>query len=146
MSYQSHTPASQVQFEKIGQIAITVTDVAGAKDFYQNMLGMRFLFEAGPLAFFQCGDIRLMLSNSQAAEPRGGTVLYFKVEDINLVHEQLKEKGVEVVQVPHMIAKMPDHDLWMMFLRDPDANLIGVMSEVPRRGEMKEAVERAEGL
>lgn len=146
MSYQSHTPASQVQFEKIGQIAITVTDVIRAKDFYLNTLGMRFLFDAGPLTFFQCGDIRLMLSSSQADAPRGGTVLYFKVEDIHLVHERLKEKGVDLVQAPHLVARMPDHDLWMMFLHDPDANLIGVMNEASRRGEMKQAVEEGEAL
>ena len=146
MSYQSHTPGSQVHLEKIGQIAITVTDVARAKDFYLNTLGMRFLFEAGPLVFFQCGDIRLMLSNSQVAEPRGGTIVYFKVEDIQIVHEQLQQKGVDLVRAPHLVAKMPDHNLWMMFLRDPDANLIGVMSEVPRLGEMKPEVEKAEGL
>jgi methylmalonyl-CoA/ethylmalonyl-CoA epimerase len=132
MSYQSHTPESVVQLEKIAQIAITVTDLHRAKDFYLNTLGMRFLFEAGPLVFFQCGDIRLMLSNSEAGQPRGGTVLYFKVEDIHAVHEQLKGRGVNLVDRPHLIAKMPDHDLWMCFLKDPDENLIGVMSEVPQ--------------
>ncbi len=132
MTYQSHTPASAVQFEKIGQIAITVTDVARAREFYLNTLGMRFLFDAGPLTFFQCGDIRLMLSASQANTPRGGTILYFKVEEIELVHDQLKARGAEVLQVPHLVAKMPDHDLWMMFLKDPDGNVMGAMSEVPR--------------
>ena len=29
------------------------------------------------------------------------------------------------------IAKMPDHELWMGFLRDPDENLIGIMAELP---------------
>lgn len=132
MTFQSHTPASLVQFEKIGQIAITVTDVARARDFYLNTLGMRHLFDAGQLAFFQCGDIRLMLSASQADSPRGGTVLYFQVENIDLVHKHLQAKGVEIVQAPHLVAKMPDHDLWMFFLKDLDGNLIGVMSEVPR--------------
>jgi methylmalonyl-CoA/ethylmalonyl-CoA epimerase len=31
---------------------------------------------------------------------------------------------------PHLIAKMPDHELWMTFFRDPDRNLHGLMSEV----------------
>lgn len=132
MTYQSHTPASAVQFEKIGQIAITVTDLPRAKDFYLNTLGMRFLFEVPNLTFFQCGDIRLMLSTSQADSPRGGTILYFKVEDIRAVHAHLQSQGVEIVQAPHLVAEMPDHDLWMFFLKDPDGNLIGVMSEVPR--------------
>ena len=130
MTYQSHTPASQVQLEKIGQIALTVTDLARAKDFYMNTLGMRFLFDAGTLVFFQCGDIRLMLSTGESGGPRGGTILYFKVEDIHGVYEILRENGVDLVDAPHLIAKMPDHDLWMMFLRDPDGNVLGVMSEV----------------
>lgn len=137
MSYQSHTPESVVHFEKIGQIAITVTDLARSKDFYLNTLGMRFLFETGPLVFFQCGDIRLMLSTTEASQPRGGTVLYFKVEDINAVHGHLKDRGASLVDSPHLIAKMPDHDLWMFFLRDPDENLIGVMSEVPQPGRLE---------
>lgn len=132
MTYQSHTPESVVHFEKIGQIAMTVTDLARAKDFYANTLGMRFLFETGPLVFFQCGDIRLMLSNSEKDKPRGGTILYFKVEDLQAVYQHLSGRGVEFLQAPHRIAKMPDHDLWMAFVKDPDGNVLGVMSEVPR--------------
>ncbi len=28
------------------------------------------------------------------------------------------------------MAKMPDHELWMAFFRDPDGNLLALMSEV----------------
>jgi len=130
MTFQSHTPESVVQFEKIGQIAITVTDLARARDFYQNTLGMRFLFDAGRLTFFQCGDIRLMVSATDKPGPRGGTILYFKVEDIQAVYAHLRQQGVEFLEPPHLVAKMPDHDLWMAFLNDPDGNVLGVMSEV----------------
>ena len=121
---------SAVHLDKIGQIAITVDDVARAKDFYQNTLGMKFLFDAGNLAFFQCGDLRLMISTSEKPEPRGGTILYFKVEDIQETFALLKEKNVEIVQAPHLIAKMPDHDLWMGFLKDTEGNTLGVMCEI----------------
>ncbi|HWG21270.1 MAG TPA: VOC family protein [Terracidiphilus sp.] len=130
MNYQSHTPESVVHFEKIGQIAITVTDLARAREFYLNTLGMRFLFDAGNLTFFQCGDIRLMLGTAEANAPRGGTILYFKVEDIQAVYAHLQGHGVEFLQAPHLVAKMPDHDLWMTFLKDPDGNVLGAMSEV----------------
>ncbi|KAA6461988.1 VOC family protein [Acidobacteria bacterium AB60] len=132
MTTQSHTPASTVHFEKIGQIALTVSDLARAKDFYQNTLGMRFSFETGPLAFFQCGDIRLMISAGDGAQPGGGIILYFKVEDILAVYDTLRARGVSFVDTPHLIAKMPDHDLWMVFLKDPDGNVLGVMCERPR--------------
>ena len=130
MTTQSHTPASQVQFEKIGQIAMTVTDLARAKAFYKDTLGMRFLFETGPMAFFQCGDIRLMISAAEGEWHRAGTILYFMVENIHAVHEALRERNVESVETPHLIAKMPDHDLWLMTLKDPDGNVLGVLSEV----------------
>jgi methylmalonyl-CoA/ethylmalonyl-CoA epimerase len=137
MSYQSHTPEAVVHFEKIGQIALTVADVKRAKDFYLNTLNMRFLFDAGNITFFQCGDIRLMISEAEKPGPRGGTIRYFKVEDIFAVYAHLEHHGVEFLEAPHLIARMPDHDLWMAFLRDPDGNVLGVMSEVrqPDRAE-----------
>jgi methylmalonyl-CoA/ethylmalonyl-CoA epimerase len=119
-----------VQLNEIGQIALTVRDLARAKDFYQNTLGMRFLFDAGSIAFFQCGTIRLMIGLSEEAVPIGGTILYFKVADIRKVHADLTGKSVEFVQPPHLVAKMPDHELWMAFLKDPEGNMLGLMSEV----------------
>lgn len=132
MTSQSHTPASTVQFEKIGQIAITVSDLARAREFYGTTLGMRFLFETGHLCFFQCGDIRLMVSASPELRPGGGTILYFKVQNLPTIYELLKDQGVEFTGAPHLVAKMPDHDLWMAFLKDPDGNVLGVMSEVAK--------------
>ncbi len=123
---------SAVHFDTIGQIAITVGDLKRSKDFYQNALGMKFLFDAGNMAFFQCGNIRLMIGTSDQAGPRGGTILYFKVQDIQETHALLKDHGVEFEQAPHLVAKMPGHDLWMAFLKDPDGNILGMMSEVPR--------------
>lgn len=130
MTTQSPTPASRAQLEKIGQIAITVTDIDRARAFYRDTLGMRFLFDAGQMCFFQCGDIRLMVSATADHGSRGGTILYFKVEDIRGVYAELEQRSVELVQAPLLVAKLPDHDLWMAFLKDPDGNIIGMMSEV----------------
>jgi len=121
---------NSVQLNDIGQIASTVRDLVRAKDFYQNTLGMRFLFDAGTMAFFQCGAIRLMIGLSEEAIPIGGTILYFKVSDIQKVHGVLMEKGVAFVQPPHLVARMPDHELWVAFLKDPEGNTLGLMSEV----------------
>jgi methylmalonyl-CoA/ethylmalonyl-CoA epimerase len=129
MSHPDVTPAV-VNLEKIAQIAITVDDLARAKDFYQNTLGMKFLFEAGNLAFFKCGDIRLMLTTPEKPEPRGGTIVYFKVDDIHETYSTLKRRGVNFIDEPHLIARMPDHDLWMVFLKDPGGNILGIMCEI----------------
>ena len=129
MSHPDIAPAA-VNLEKIGQIAVTVDDLARARDFYENTLGVKFLFEAGHLAFFKCGEIRLMLTTPEKPVPRGGTIVYYKVEDINATYAALKHRRVSFIDEPHLIAKMPDHDLWMVFLKDTEDNTIGIMCEV----------------
>ena len=129
MTNSSVAPAS-VSLDTIGQIALTVDDLAQAKDFYQNTLGLKFLFEAGNLAFFQCGEVRLMLTTPEKQEPRGGTILYYKVNDINATCAAIKARGVSLLQEPHLVARMPDHDLWMAFLNDPAGNTLGIMCEI----------------
>lgn len=128
----SHPDVAQavVNLDKIGQIAITVDDLARAKNFYQNTLGMKHLFDAGNLSFFQCGEIRLMLDKLEDPGPRGGTILYYKVNDIQATCAALKSRGAAFIDDPHLIAKMPDHDLWMVFLKDTEDNTIGIMCEV----------------
>jgi len=119
-----------VHLAEIGQVAITVDDLPRAKDFYRDVLGMRFLFDAGTMVFFQCGSVRLMLGLGEKSAARGGTILYFRVEDLPVMQAALEGKGVTFDQPAHLVARMPDHNLWMAFLRDPDGNVLGLMSEV----------------
>jgi methylmalonyl-CoA/ethylmalonyl-CoA epimerase len=116
----------------IGQIALTVTDTARAVEFYRDKLGMRFLFQVPNLAFFDCGGVRLMLSHPEKPEDgvTAGSVIYFKVADIQEAARALSSRGVVFEADPHLIAKLPDHDLWMAFFRDPDRNLLALMCEV----------------
>jgi catechol 2,3-dioxygenase-like lactoylglutathione lyase family enzyme len=120
-----------VHLDEIGQIALTVADLDAARAFYRDTLGMRFLFDAGTLTFLQCGAVRLMLTTGEG-KAGVGTVLYFRVHDLEGVHAALVARGVSFEQGPHLVARMPDHDLWMAFLRDPAGNLLGLMEEKPR--------------
>jgi predicted enzyme related to lactoylglutathione lyase len=120
---------SQVALNSIGQIAILVKDVARATEFYRDKLGMKHLFSAGNLSFFDCGGVRLMLDKPEKAEA-GTSIIYFKVTEINEAYEQMKSRGVQFVDSPHLIARLPDHDLWMTFFRDSEGNLLSIMSEV----------------
>src|SRR4051812_40862086 len=99
----------------IGQIAMTVADVARSVAFYRDTVGLRFLFSAGPtLAFFDCGSMRLMLSAPEGDFTAGSsTVLYFRTPDIEATYGQLGARGVSFVDKPHLVARMPDHELWM---------------------------------
>jgi methylmalonyl-CoA/ethylmalonyl-CoA epimerase len=102
--------------------------------FYRDTLGLRFLFQAGPkMAFFDCGGVRLMLAVPEKPEfDHPGSIFYFKVGDIQAVAATLQSRGVQFEGPPHLLAAMPDHDLWMAFFRDVDGNLQALMSEVPR--------------
>ena len=134
MDKPSEAAESSVFVESIGQIAMTVSDLARARVFYANKLGMKHLFDAGSMAFFQCGEIRFAIGLSEesgASAPHGGPIIYFHVSKIDAVHAALKEQGVEFLQAPHLVARMPDHELWLAFLKDPDGNVLGLMSEVP---------------
>jgi methylmalonyl-CoA/ethylmalonyl-CoA epimerase len=128
--------SAPVELKEIIQIAITVSDLPRAKSFYKDTLGMRFLFDAGTMAFLQCGSVRLLLGTPEPGKPisNGGTILYFKVDDIESLHVRLVASGVGELQPPHLVAKMPDHDLWLSIVSDPDGNPIGLMSEVARVG------------
>jgi methylmalonyl-CoA/ethylmalonyl-CoA epimerase len=127
------TVTGQVALDRIGQIAIRARDIGRAVRFYRETLGMRFLFEVPNLAFFDCGGIRLMLSTAESAEfDHPGSVLYYKVADINASYDALKKCGVEFIDQPHLIAQLADHDLWMVFFRDSEENTLALMSEVPR--------------
>lgn len=118
--------------ESIGQIAIPVKDLPRAVNFYRDVLGLQFLFEAPPqLAFFNCGGVRILLDNPVDQEfANHSSIIYFKVADITATYELFKSGGTEFVDKPHLIAKMPDHDLWMTFFKDTEGNTLALMSEV----------------
>ena len=120
------------RLQSVGQISIRTNDLPAAVAFYRDQLGLDFLFEAGPaLAFFMCGDVRLMLTVPEREEfDHPSSTLYFRVDDLDGAYEELRGRGVAFDDEPHLIAAMPDHELWMAFFRDPDRNLHGLMAEV----------------
>ena len=116
---------------KIGQVAITVGDVGSAVAYYRDVLGLKFLFSPGPnLAFLSDGSIRIMLSTPQGSGTVGAnSILYFQVTNIEATYDAIIARGSASERRPQLAAKMPDHDLWIGFLRDPDGNLVGLMEE-----------------
>jgi methylmalonyl-CoA/ethylmalonyl-CoA epimerase len=118
------------QITAIGQIALTVQDLPRAVAFYRDVLGLKYLFETGGMAFFDCGGVRLMLSMAEKPDSTYGSIIYYKTSNIEATAEGMRAKGAQFEADPRLIAKMPDHDLWMAFLRDSEGNLLALMSEV----------------
>lgn len=114
------------------QIAVSVKEIDRATSFYRDVLGLPLLMTAPNMAFFNCGGVRLYLDAGQGSEHTGstsGSLIYFRTPDIDALHADAKTKNIVIHQEPQIIARMPDHDLWLMWIKDSEGNLLGVMEE-----------------
>ncbi|MFZ9839089.1 MAG: VOC family protein [Opitutaceae bacterium] len=117
--------------QDLGQVALTVRDVAAAKRFYVEVLGLRPLFDAGPkLSFLSVGAVRLMLTEPNGAGEAGrNSVLYYRVTGLTEYYRRVLAVGAMAEREPQLAARLPDHELWLAFVRDPEGNLVGLMEE-----------------
>jgi predicted enzyme related to lactoylglutathione lyase len=119
--------------QRIHQVSIRISDIDRAVRFYRDTLGLKLLFQAPPqLAFFECGGVRLMLSPAEPEFDHQGSVLYFAVDDIKTAHTALAAAGVTFRTPPHMIAKLPDREVWLTDFEDSEGNVLALMSEPTR--------------
>lgn len=124
---------------EIGQIALTVQNIDRATKFYAETLGIPLLFRAGGLSFFACGTVRLMLSEPEGARPEPSVeasahpspsfLVYFRVQSTPDAHRELSSRGARFIDAPHLIARMPDHELWMTSFEDGEGNTLVLMEE-----------------
>ena len=56
-------------------------------------------------------------------------ILFMRSRTLACTHAAIVERGAKNERAPQLTAKMPDHELWAAFVRDPDGNLIGLMEE-----------------
>jgi predicted enzyme related to lactoylglutathione lyase len=119
----------------VGQLLIPVEDLDRAIPFYRDILGLRFLFSAPPqMSFFQAGNVRLLVGVPEAGQPRQrGSMVYFRVADIEAVARTLEERGVRFEARPHAVHRTPTSELWLAEFLDPDGNHLALMSETPVR-------------
>jgi methylmalonyl-CoA/ethylmalonyl-CoA epimerase len=122
---------SRTAITRIGQIAINARDLPRAVRFYQEVLGLRLLFQVPKMAFFQCGEVRLMLGIPERPEfDHPSSILYFLVGDIAAAHAAMTGHGVAFEAAPHRVHKAADHELWLAFFKDTEGNQHALMSEV----------------
>jgi len=119
---------TELKLGPIGQIARSVSDTKASEQWYREVLGLPHLYTFGPLAFFDLGGTRLMLSQEGGAAKE--SVLYLKVPDISAAHAALVSRGLEFTHAPHMIHRHTDGtEEWMAFFEDPDGRPMAVMSQ-----------------
>ncbi|MBL8514854.1 MAG: VOC family protein, partial [Betaproteobacteria bacterium] len=113
----------------IGQIARTVRDIRAAETWFKSVLQLPHLYTFGNLAFFDCGGVRLFLSEGDGVE--SASILYFRVPDIHAAHAALKARGVEFTDAPHMIHRHADGaEEWMNFFKDNEGRPVAIMAQV----------------
>ncbi|HWT12413.1 MAG TPA: VOC family protein [Allosphingosinicella sp.] len=126
---------ASIQPTHLAQVAIPVHDLERAKRFYGERLGLAHLFDAPPgLAFFQCGQTRLMLSQPEGPETAGSSILYYAVGDSKEAQARLAADGVVFEEEARCIARVGGRDVWLAVCRDSEGNLIGLMSEQATAG------------
>lgn len=125
------TTMGDITLGPIGQIARTVKDIKSAERFYRDVIRLPHLFTFGNLAFFDCNGVRLFLSQGDGDE--SASILYFRVEDIHAANAELKSRGVEFTDAPHMIHKHDDGtEEWMNFFKDDEGRPLAIMAQVKR--------------
>ncbi len=113
----------------LAQISRTVRDIKESEAFYGTTLGLPHLYSFGSLAFFDCGGTRLYLTAQERPAPE--SILYLHVADICSAYEELRSRGVQFSQAPHMIHRHPDGtEEWLAHFNDPEGRPLAIMSQV----------------
>jgi methylmalonyl-CoA/ethylmalonyl-CoA epimerase len=78
--------------------------------------------------------VRLMIGVGERPRGTTGTIVYFKVKDIEATAAELRTRKVEFVRTPHCITRANGQEVWLAFIKDPEGNTLGLISEVPVAG------------
>ena len=116
----------------IGQVSLSIRDVARAERFYGEILGLPHVFTFGDLAFFDADGVRLYLHRKDEADWKPSSVIYFLVPDIRATQEALAGAGVHFSGAPHVIYtdEATGTEEWMTFFEDGEGNTLALMSRV----------------
>jgi catechol 2,3-dioxygenase-like lactoylglutathione lyase family enzyme len=127
-------PSRLSKFNIVGFVSIV--DVARAKVFYRDTLGLRLLMEEPPFALvFDAHGIMLRLGMAKEIAPAHGTVLGWQVPAIAATVEELGQAGVRFERYAGM--DQDDLGIWtsptgakIAWFKDPDGNTLSI-SEHP---------------
>ncbi len=114
----------------------SVNDIAKAKEFYEETLGLKVDEDWMGLKLTVSGDYNIFLYQKDNHEPATFTVLNFVVDDIDTTVDELVGKGIEFERYPEMgqdekaiargeaVNRGPD----IAWFKDPAGNILSVLS------------------
>jgi catechol 2,3-dioxygenase-like lactoylglutathione lyase family enzyme len=110
---------------------IPVTDLARAKEFYGDTLGLTFLWETPFAIRFRCGPASELSTFKRPPVGTEHTLAHFEVDDIEATVGDLAAKGVEFLDYTegplattgHIAQLGPARGAWF---HDPDGNTLGL--------------------
>lgn len=124
------TKGEMLALGEVAQVAVTITNIDASTNFYRDTLGLNHMFTAGNMAFFDCGNLRLLLGLAEdGKQATGGSVLYFRVSDIEAAYNALVANEVQIERPPTATHRTEEYELWLAFFRDPDGNLLALFEE-----------------
>ncbi len=108
------------------QIGLTVKDLAKAKEFYGETLGLNLAVETDLMLFFSVGGLRLMVGteNQAGTAGSGGAVFYLETPNIHEAHDHIEEKGVHIHRPPFIAHSDASFEMWLCFFQDDDGNVL----------------------
>ena len=126
------TASTAARLGSIGQISLSIRDIARAEHLYGEILGLPHVFTFGDLAFFDADGTRIYLHRKDDADWRPGSILYFLVDDIHATQESFAARGVRFTGAPHVIYTddATGVEEWMTFFEDGEGNTLALMSRV----------------
>ena len=119
---------TSLKLESIGQISRSVRSIEKSVEWYGKVLGLPHLFTFGKLSFFDCGGTRLFLEETEDSHPE--SILYLRVPDIHGAYNEMRERGIEFTNAPHMIHRHDDGtEEWMAFFKDLEGRPLAIMCQ-----------------
>jgi catechol 2,3-dioxygenase-like lactoylglutathione lyase family enzyme len=106
-------------------------NAAAAKDFYENVLGLKLLYDDLFAIAFDANGTMLRIQKVDEHNPAQFTVLGWDVQDINKIVDGLTEKGIAFSRYEGM--GQDDRNIWtapggakIAWFKDPDGNTLSL--------------------
>ena len=114
-------------------VVLLAMDLAAAKDFYADKIGLPVLSESPGGVTFQCGgDSQLVVTKSSVGTKDEQTQATFRVSDVRAEVSEMRRRGVKIedYDMPGLQTQDGIADIgfaWMAWFIDPANNCVGLM-------------------